>query len=114
MGLLNLINYLKDQYLFDNLEDKEKLAFCRLISEIVKADNHVLSNEFKNLPDIPKAFMVNSGTITLDQAIEDLKSLKNKERSFLIKELIEVKNSDSYSSNKEEKILDEILKKLNS
>tara|TARA_B110001452_G_scaffold254082_1_gene245321 strand:- start:3592 stop:3933 length:342 start_codon:yes stop_codon:yes gene_type:complete len=113
MELLRRLLLGKDQYLFDNLKDHQKLAFARLVSEVVKADKNVLAKEFEDLPEIPRSYMANSGKLSIDEAIEILKSLNHEKREFICDELVEVMKSDSYSSEEEKAVVRNIISKLN-
>ena len=74
MGIITSILLGKDQDYFNSLDDIHKLAFCKLISEVVK-DGVVISEEFDELPEIPKSFMANSNSLTSEEAINHLKSV---------------------------------------
>jgi|TARA_Y100000385_G_C12563420_1_gene413153 uncharacterized tellurite resistance protein B-like protein len=112
MGILTRLILGKDDYLFDKLNDKEKLAFCRLVNEVVKADGIVISKELDELPEIPKAFLGNSKKLSLDEAIDTLKNLSDDHKTFIYEELNEVMESDEYSSDEEKKVVQNIISRL--
>ena len=41
MGILTRLILGKDDYLFNNLKDNQKLAFCRIVNEVIKDDGVV-------------------------------------------------------------------------
>ena len=49
MGILTRLILGKDDYIFDRLEDKEKLAFCRVVIEVVKADGMITYKKLDEL-----------------------------------------------------------------
>jgi hypothetical protein len=106
MGILRRIILGKDDYLFNKLKDKQKLAFCRIVNEVIKAD------ELDELPEIPKAFMANSKELSLEEAIETLKSMDKKYLEFIEEELNQIKKSDGYASDKETEVVDDIISRL--
>ena len=112
MGILTRLILGKDDYIFDKLEDKEKLAFCRVVIEVVKADGMVTSKELDELPEIPKAFMGNSKKLKLDEAIEELRTMDEKHKTFIAEELRQVMESDSYSAEVEKEVVDDIISRL--
>ena len=112
MGIITRIFLGKDQDHFNNLDDNQKLAFCKLVSEVVKADDTVLREEFDELPEIPKSFMANSKTLKLEDAINQFKSVDQKVKDFIIGELDQVMKSDHFSSKDEIDKIYFIKKKL--
>tara|TARA_B110001452_G_scaffold25902_1_gene20358 strand:- start:518 stop:859 length:342 start_codon:yes stop_codon:yes gene_type:complete len=112
MGILTRLILGKDDYLFNKLKDHQKLAFCRVVTEVIQADNVVISKELDELPEIPKAFMANSKKLTIEEAIETLQSLNEDYKTFICEELIQVMESDSYSTNEENEVVDGIISRL--
>ena len=112
MGIITRIFLGKDQDYFNELEPTQKLAFCRLISEVVQKDGAVISAEFDELPEIPKSFMANSKDLTLEQAINDLKKVPSGVKDWLKEELDQITESDQYRSDEEDKIVKYIKEKL--
>ena len=113
MGILTRLILGKDDYIFDRLEDKEKLAFCRVVIEVVKADDVITSKELDELPEIPKAFMGNSKKLKLEEAIEKLRHLDEKHKTFIAEELRQVMESDGYSAEVENENVEDIISRLN-
>ena len=112
MGIITRIFWGKDQDYFNKLKPHEKLAFCRLISEVVREDDAVISAEFDELPEIPKSFMANSKDLTLEQAINDLKTVPSGVKDWLKEELDQITESDQYRSDEEDKLVEYIKEKL--
>ena len=101
MGIITSILLGKDQYYFNNLDDIHKLAFCKLISEVVKKDGVVISEEFDELPEIPKSFMANSNSLTLEEAINHLKSVPPGIKDFIKESILNGDITNSYDEAKE-------------
>ena len=112
MGIITRIFLGKDQDYFNELEPTQKLAFCRLISEVVQKDGAVISAEFDELPEIPKSFMANSNSLTLEEAINHLKSVPPGIKDFIKEKLDEVMKSDQFSSDGEKKLIEYIKEKM--
>ena len=112
MGILRRIILGKDDYLFNKLKDEQKLAFCRIVNEVIKADEIVISKELDELPEIPKAFMANSKELSLEEAIKTLKSMDKEYQEFIGEELNQIKKSDGYASDKETEVVDDIISRL--
>tara|TARA_X000000950_G_scaffold31564_1_gene34107 strand:+ start:2660 stop:3040 length:381 start_codon:yes stop_codon:yes gene_type:complete len=112
MGILTRLILGKDDYLFNNLKDNQKLAFCRIVTEVIQADGIVISKELDELPEIPKAFMANSKKLSFEEAIETLKSMDEEYQEFIREELKQIEESDGYASNEERKVVNSILNQL--
>lgn len=112
MGILTRLILGKDDYLFNNLKDNQKLAFCRIVTEVIKADEVVISKELDELPEIPKAFMANSKKLPLEEAIETLKSMDKEYQEFIREELKQIMESDGYASDEEKEVVDSIILRL--
>ena len=114
MGILTRLIVGKDDYLFNNIkEDHQKLAFCRVVTEVIQADGVVISKELDELPEIPKAFMANSKKLTLEEAIETLRSMDEEYQEFIKEELTQIMDSDGYASLEERVVIKKILNDLN-
>lgn len=82
------------------------------MNEFIKADEIVISKELDELPEIPKAFMANSKKLSLEEAIETLKSMDKEYQEFFREELNQIKESDGYASDKEKEVVDDIISRL--
>ena len=113
MGILTRLILGKDDYLFNKIkEDHQKLAFCRIVTEVVQADGVVISKELDELPEIPKAFMANSKKLSFEKAIETLRSMDKEYKEFITEELKQIMESDGYASDEEEKVVQNIISLL--
>lgn len=112
MGILTRLILGKDDYLFNNLKDNQKLAFCRIVNEVIQADGVVISKELDELPEIPKAFMANSKKLSIEEAIETLKSMDKEYQEFIREELKQIMESDGYASDEEKEVVDSIISRL--
>jgi uncharacterized tellurite resistance protein B-like protein len=91
----------RDQLLFDNLSEQQKIAFCRLAKELALADGAVNKDEKFYLPEIPITYFTNAGKLTLDDAYQSLKSLDQSKLKKIIKELEEMGEADGLYTEEE-------------
>ena len=95
----------KDQALFDNLTDQQKLAFCKISSIMAKADGHVIKDEMEGLPAIPIAFMANSAKLSYEDAIIALKELSMDQKAIIFDELKDMSEDDLQVAKEEKDFL---------
>jgi len=91
----------KDQHLFDNLEEGQKKAFCRLMKEMSQADELTLKKEFSEAPNFPMTYMANCSDLSYEEAIEMLKSLDKTKRSRILDELEQMAQADDVYTTEE-------------
>lgn len=100
----------KDQHLFDNLEEGQKKAFCRLMKEMSQADGITLKEEFSKAPHFPMTYMANCTDITYEEAIEMLKSIGQSKSDRIIDVLEQMSQADGVYTNEERDLLTKIRK----
>lgn len=103
----NLFNSVfdRDQYLFDNLSDEQKTAFCRLAKEMALADGVINNEEKFYLPDIPIAYFTNAGKLSMEDAYNSLKSLDVSKLKKIIGELEEMGEADELYTAEEREVV---------
>lgn len=102
----------RDQYLFDNLTDDQKLAFSRLLKEMAQVDDIALMEEFKDAPDVPFTYMHNSSNLSYSDAIQLIRTAGRDKCEQISEELEEMAKADGRYSNEERDLFHKIQKDL--
>jgi uncharacterized tellurite resistance protein B-like protein len=99
----NLINKIfnHDQHMWDNFNEEQKIAFCKIMQVLAKSDDVIQRVESQVLPDIPTSYFSFSKKISDDVAIAQLKTVSEKAKAIIIEELNQVANADDHLSSPE-------------
>ena len=110
----NLINgiFVRYQYLFDNLAEEQKLAFSRLMRELVLADDIVLKKEFDDAPEVKISYLANSASLSYEEAIATMKTAGRDKCEKIAQELEQMGKADGQYTKEERDLYCQIQRDL--
>ena len=114
MNLINFYNgiFQRDQLMWDNFSEDQKIGFSRLILEVVKADEVILNIELIHLPVIHKNYLILANDVSLEDAYSKLNGISNSDKERIVKELEEASNGDFHKSSEETDVIKNVREML--